>query len=150
MPRLASREETYFTTVRGMCRRCRTVGPSRVFFRDGQVWQQSLCPCGPQEPALVAADSDWYLRDVVRPIRDRSPLVGATPPRHGCPHDCGPCTWHASPCQLPVLSITNACNLRCPICFTYNRNDRIWHMSPDELRQGILDWVLAVLRARWT
>ena len=65
MPRLKQRDETYFTTVRGMCRRCRTVGPSRVFFRDGQVWQQSLCPCGPQEPALIAADSQWYLAEVV-------------------------------------------------------------------------------------
>ena len=88
-----------------MCRRCRTVGPSRVFFRDGHVWQQSLCPCRPQEPALVAADNRWYLAEVVRAMPDRSPLAHARPPRRGCPHDCGPCAWHASPCQLPVLSI---------------------------------------------
>lgn len=142
MPRLDQREETYFTTVRGMCRRCRTVGPARVFFRDGQVWQQSLCPCGSQEPALVAADSQWYLAEVVRAMPDRSPLAGARPPRHGCPHDCGPCTWHASPCQLPVLSITNACNLRCPICFTYNRDDRIWHMPVEEMKRTV-DWIIA-------
>ncbi len=142
MPRLNEREETYFTTVRGMCRRCRIVGPSRVFFRDGQVWQQSLCPCGPQEPALMAADSQWYLAEVVRPMPDHSPLVGARPPRHGCPHDCGPCTWHASPCQLPVLSITNACNLRCPICFTYNRDDRTWHIPVEEMKRTV-DWIIA-------
>ena len=44
MPRLEERDETYFTTVRGMCRQCRRIVPARVFFRDGQVWQQSLCP----------------------------------------------------------------------------------------------------------
>jgi 7,8-dihydro-6-hydroxymethylpterin dimethyltransferase len=140
MPRLKEREETYFTTVRGMCRRCRSVGPARVFFHDGKVWQQSLCPCGPQEAALIASDSGWYLSEVVRAMPDRSPLPGAKPPRHGCPHDCGPCTWHASPCQLPVLSITNACNLRCPICFTYNRDDRVWHSSVEEMRRTV-DWI---------
>jgi 7,8-dihydro-6-hydroxymethylpterin dimethyltransferase len=142
MARLQQREETYFTTVRGMCRRCRNVGPSRVFFRAGQVWQQSLCPCGPQEPALIAADQQWYLAEAVRAMPDRSPLPGARPPRHGCPHDCGPCAWHASPCQLPVLSITNACNLRCPICFTYNRDDRTWHMPVEEMRRTV-DWIVA-------
>ena len=46
MPRLEERPETYFTTVRGLCRGCRQVTPARVFFRDGAVWQESLCPAG--------------------------------------------------------------------------------------------------------
>lgn len=142
MPRLKEREETYFTTVRGMCRRCRTVQPARVFFREGKVWQQSLCPCARQEPVLVAGDSQWYLAEAVRAMPDHSPLVGAHPPRQGCPHDCGPCTWHASPCQLPVVSITNACNLRCPICFTHNRSDAIYHMAVEEMRKTV-EWIVA-------
>jgi len=124
-----------------MCRHCRSVAPARVFFRDGQVWQQSLCPCGPHEPALIAADSGWYLGEAVRAMPDCSPLPCARPPQRGCPHDCGPCTWHASPCQLPVLSITNACNLRCPICFTYNRDDRLYHMPVDEMRRRV-EWII--------
>ncbi|MCL2641797.1 MAG: radical SAM protein, partial [Phycisphaerales bacterium] len=141
MARLQEREETYFTTVRGMCRQCREVTPVRVFFRDGQVWQQSLCPTCENQPALIAADKDWYLANVLRAIPDRSPLPNSKPCKQGCPHDCGPCAWHASPCQLPVISITNACNLRCPICFTYNRADRIYHMPVDELRQTV-DWIV--------
>ncbi|MFA6291544.1 MAG: radical SAM protein, partial [Victivallales bacterium] len=49
--------------------------------------------------------------------------------------------WHATPCQLPVISITNACNLNCPICFTYNRKDRIYSMAVDEMRRTV-DWIL--------
>lgn len=141
MARLNERDYTYFTTVRGMCRRCRSVGPARVFFQAGQVWQQSLCPCGPQEPALIAADQRWYIAEAVRAMPDRSPLAGAKAPQRGCPHDCGPCTWHASPCQLPVFSITNACNLRCPICFTYNRQDRIYHVPVEEMQRTV-DWII--------
>ena len=82
-------------------------------------------------PLRVRRSRPWSRRTAMVPVRGgpgRCPTArrwsGRKPPRLGCPHDCGPCTWHASPCQLPVLSITNACNLRCPICFTYNRDDR--------------------------
>jgi 7,8-dihydro-6-hydroxymethylpterin dimethyltransferase len=141
MARLEERDYTYFTTVRGMCRQCRQVVPARVFFRDGQVWQEGLCPTCECEPALIAGDQQWYLGNVLRAMSDRAPLAGARPSRLGCPHDCGPCTWHASPCQLPVISITNACNLRCPICFTYNRAEPVYHMPAEELG-AILDWIV--------
>jgi uncharacterized radical SAM superfamily Fe-S cluster-containing enzyme len=140
--RLQERDYTYFRTVRGMCRHCREIVPAHVFFRDGQVWQQSLCPSCRNEPALIASDYRWYLAQVLRAIPDHSPLPGAKPLRLGCPHDCGPCAWHASPCQLPVISVTNACDLRCPICFTYNRTQPIYHMSVEEMRRRV-DCIIA-------
>lgn len=142
MARLQERDYIYFRTVRGMCRHCRQIVPARVFFRNEQVWQQSLCPSCHNEPALIASDYRWYLGQVLRAMPDRSPVPGSKPPRLGCPNDCGPCAWHASPCQLPVISITNACDLRCPVCFTYNRMRPIYHMSREEMRQTV-DWVIA-------
>ena len=141
MARLEEKSYTYFTTVRGMCRQCREVVPARVFFRQGQVWQQSLCPRCENEPVLIAGDQQWYLSKVVKAMPDRSPLPGAKAPVRGCPHDCGPCTWHASPCQLPVVSITNACELRCPICFTYNRADTLYHMPVETMRETVR-WIV--------
>jgi hypothetical protein len=40
-----------------------------------------------------------------------------------------------------VLSITNSCNLRCPICFTYNREDRTWHIPVEEMKRTV-DWII--------
>ena len=141
MTRLKEREYTYFSTVRGMCRSCRTIVPARVFFQDDKVWQQSLCPICENQPALIASDKDWYLKNTLQAYPDRSPLKLSKPPIHGCPHDCGPCTWHASPCQLPVISITNVCDLNCPICFTYNRPDQIYHMAVEEMDRTV-DWII--------
>jgi uncharacterized radical SAM superfamily Fe-S cluster-containing enzyme len=137
MPRLPVKDYTYFRTVRGMCRHCRQIVPARVFFQDEQVYQQSLCPTCDTSPALIASDKNWYLDNILSPLPDRSPLPGAHAPVKGCPHDCGPCQWHASPCQLPVISITNACNLRCPICFTYNRHDRLYHMPVARMQETV-------------
>lgn len=141
MPRLKERDCAYFTTVRGMCRGCRAIVSARVFFRENEVWQQSLCPKCRTEPALIAADKNWYLANVLRQFPDQSPLKCSHPQKHGCPHDCGPCAWHASPCQLPVFFVTNACNLRCPACFTHNRAGRLFYMDAGELRRTV-DWVV--------
>jgi len=141
MSRLGERDYTYFTTVRGMCRGCRQIVPARVFFRGEQVWQQSLCPTCDNPCALIAADKNWYLSSVLRQMLDRAPLSVSQPPVRGCPHDCGPCAIHASPCQLPVLSVTNACQLRCPVCFTYNRADRLYHMPIEEMQRTV-DWII--------
>ena len=141
MPRLEEKDYTYFTTVRGMCRSCRNIVPARVFFQNGKVWQESLCPSCETTPTLIAGDKNWYLENVLQSFADASPLRGSHPPQSGCPKDCGPCTWHASPCQLPVVSVTNACNLLCPICFTYNRQAPIYHMPVDEMRR-VVDWVV--------
>ena len=92
MTRLEEREYTYFTTVRGMCRSCRTIVPARIFFQNGRVWQQSLCPTCENAPALIAGDKDWYLENILKPYPDRSPLKRSHSPRRGCPHDCSPCT----------------------------------------------------------
>ena len=141
MARLAERDYTYFRTVRGMCRTCRDIVPARVFFRDNRVWQESLCPNCENEPALIASDQNWYMANILKVMPDCSPLQFSKQNKNGCPHDCGPCTWHASPCQLPVISITNNCNLRCPICFTYNRPDEIYNITVEEMRQ-VVDWII--------
>lgn len=141
MARLEERDYTYFSTVQGMCRTCREIAPARVYFKDNQVWQQSLCPNCENTPALIAGDQKWYLEKVSQPQSDCSPIKGAKPSKNGCPHDCGPCNWHASPCQLPVISVTNACNLDCPICFTYNRKDKIYYKSPEEMKE-LVDWIV--------
>jgi len=141
MPRLPEKDYTYFRTVRAMCRQCREIVPARVFFRNGQVWQESLCPDCRNDPALIAADKNWYLANILKAMPDQSPLTGARPSHRGCPEDCGPCLWHASRCQLPVVSITNQCNLRCPICFTFNRSDAIYHMPVAEMERTV-DWII--------
>lgn len=135
MPRLPEREDTYITTVRGMCRTCRKIVPARVALRSDGVWQTALCPDHTNASAKIAGDAAAWFDARKNMPRDQAPLLGAHPPKAGCPHDCGPCTWHASPCQLPVVSITNQCELRCPICFTWNRTHPVWHMPLEEMRQ---------------
>jgi hypothetical protein len=114
MARLESREYVYFTTVRGVCARCAGAVPARVFFRDGGVWQQRLCPHS-SAPAQIAGDEAWYLCETLKAFPMKPPLPNAGQPRRGCPNDCGPCTWHAGGCESVELLSSNVEDARCAI-----------------------------------
>ena len=136
-----SRPYTYLGTVTGMCRQCRALVPARVIAAEGAVHQERLCPkCGTAR-TRIADDVAWYLDRVAATVRCKPARLPGTPVREGCPRDCGPCAFHANACHLPVFSVTNACNMDCPICFTYNRPDRKYFMTRAELR-ALLDRLL--------
>ena len=128
-----TRPYTYLGTVRGMCRNCRSFVPCRILEERGEVWQERLCPsCGPAR-ARIADSIGWYLERMRAGVRHQPPPQPG-PVRNGCPLDCGPCSLHVNRCHLPVFSVTNTCNLRCPICFTYNRREPRYFMNREELR----------------
>ena len=127
------RPYTYLGTVNGMCRECRALVPARVIEEGGSVYQERLCPaCGPSRVRL-ADDLAWYQERIRQTVNCKPANLPGNPVRQGCPLDCGPCAFHANACRLPVFSVTNACNMDCPICFTYNRSDRQYHMTREEL-----------------
>ncbi len=137
-----SRPYTYLGTVTGMCRQCRALVPARVVEENGAVFQERLCPkCGASR-ARIADGLEWYLDRTATTVRCKTARLPGGEVRHGCPHDCGPCAFHANACHLPVFSVTNACNMDCPICFTYNRPDQKYFMSREELR-SLLDKLIA-------
>jgi uncharacterized radical SAM superfamily Fe-S cluster-containing enzyme len=130
----ATRKYTYLGTVTGMCRSCRELGPSRIVEEDGVVYQERLCPrCG-HTRTRIADDVKWYLDRMAAGVHCVPFREPGNPVRRGCPLDCGPCAFHANACHLPVFSVTNDCNMQCPICFTFNRPDRRYFMSREELR----------------
>ncbi len=138
----SSRPYTYLATVQGMCRECRELVPARVYEQGGAVYQERLCPrCGSAR-ARLAEGVDWYLARSSTTVRCKPSRLPGSAVSAGCPHDCGPCAAHANACHLPVFSVTNACNMECPICFTYNRADRHFFMSREELRR-LLDNLIA-------
>ncbi len=134
-----TRPYTYLGTVQGMCRECRAIVPCRVLEEDGAVYQERLCPrCG-KSRARIADDVEWYLRMRRTGVRCKPSNMPALPVRAGCPHDCGPCRFHVGACQLVVFSVTNVCQLSCPICYTYNRPDRSYFMDREEMGRLMSD-----------
>lgn len=130
--RPASRH-VYYSTTRSLCAVCKAAIDAKILFRDGAVWLDKRCPQHGKQQTLVASSVDWYLDSLsflapqTPPARERKPVAG------GCPFDCGPCGAHQQRLALPVVPITSACNLDCPICYTVNRNEPAYELSREEM-----------------
>lgn len=117
----------------GLCARCKRSLPAEVVNVDGQVVLRKACPDHGTQEAVICTNTDWYLRTLALGA-ELSPPASAHAPQAGCPFDCGPCAQHQQAPLLPIVPITSACNLDCPICYTRNRNEGPWHMAEEELR----------------
>ena len=132
---------TYLAASQGMCRSCGSLCEVRYVVDDDAVYLERICPDHGKSRALVAESFAWYV-DAMQFVSHASvPTRRVVPRKASCPQSCGPCSFHAQRCNLPVLSITNACDLRCPICFTFNRPDARFDMTPEEFERHV-DYVV--------
>jgi uncharacterized radical SAM superfamily Fe-S cluster-containing enzyme len=113
-----------------LCRECKNAVPARVVERGGAVFMEKECEEHGAQEVQLSDSADWYRR--TRAIRPRAapPRRAPRPVDRGCPFDCGPCAAHEQKVRLPVVTITSACNLDCPICYVHNKNRDAYHMTP--------------------
>ncbi|HET9932635.1 MAG TPA: radical SAM protein [Polyangiaceae bacterium] len=124
----------YRTT--SLCRSCKNALPAEVVSSaEGEVFLRKTCPEHGDQEVKLSTDVDWYLRTraeeprLVAPRRERHEV------KHGCPFDCGPCEQHEQTVRLPVVTITSACNLDCPICYVHNKNKDPFHMPVSDFER---------------
>ncbi|MBK9261790.1 MAG: radical SAM protein [Polyangiaceae bacterium] len=113
--------EVEFKETTSTCPTCLTLLPAKVVIRGGRVYFKKNCTtCGPSE-ALVSEDAKYYVRAYAFARAGTEPLVFATKVEHGCPTDCGTCNDHEQHTCLPIIEVTDHCNLECPICIVDNQ-----------------------------
>ena len=125
----------YATT--GLCNVCLASVPAEVQEAAGEVFLHKECTIHGLQRTRISTDAVWYAetrsveRNYVPPARTPTEVA------RGCPFDCGTCAAHQVATRLPVLTITSACNLDCPICYVHNKNDGAYHMSLGDVRSAI-------------
>lgn len=128
-------DHVYYSMTKGLCNVCKTPVDVKILFRDGQVFFDKFCSTHGKQECLVASSVEWYL-DCLSFIAPNTPPRRVTKPiSQGCPFDCGPCASHQQKTYLPVIPITSACNLDCPICYTINKNEDAYWLSKEEMQQ---------------
>ncbi len=115
-----------------LCAICQQVIAAQLIERDQTIVLRKRCPQHGEQEALISSSAAWYHEVMREPPQLRAPTA-RTAVQHGCPLDCGPCASHEQELKLPIVPITSACNLDCPICYTHNRSDDAYHMSEAEL-----------------
>jgi uncharacterized radical SAM superfamily Fe-S cluster-containing enzyme len=122
-----------------LCRTCKeAVEASVVALPSDEVVMRKTCAQHGAQEVRLSTNAAWY--EQTRAVKQRfaPPRVVKKEVELGCPFDCGPCTSHTQKVRLPVVTITSACNLDCPICYVHNKNDDAYHMPVEDFA-AILD-----------
>ena len=129
-----------------LCAICKRGLAAEVVREGEEVYLRKRCPQHGEQRVLLSPDADWYEATEAQAAL-LSPPAARQPVSQGCPFDCGPCAGHQQAVELPIVPITSACNLDCPICYTHNKNQGAYHMSQAEL-DAILDHLARAAPAR--
>ena len=124
-------DHVYYSMTKSLCGQCKQPVDAKIIFVGDGVYFDKYCPTHKHQRVLVASSVAWYL-DALSFVAPSTPPRGDTKPvASGCPFDCGPCSSHQQKVFMPVVPITSACNLDCPICYTVNKNEDA-HMLSEE------------------
>ena len=128
-------DHVYYSMTKSLCAHCKGAVDAKIQFVGDAVYFDKYCPTHKHQRVLVSSSVEWYL-DALSFVAPNTPPRGDTKKvSHGCPFDCGPCASHQQKVFMPVVPITSACNLDCPICYTVNKNDDAHMTSVEEFAQ---------------
>ncbi|MEZ4361558.1 MAG: radical SAM protein [Kofleriaceae bacterium] len=127
-------------TTTSVCPTCLALTRAEVMIEGGRVYFRKRCAtCGPSK-ALVSEDASYYVRAYTYARSGTEPHQFAHKVEHGCPTDCGTCNDHEQHTCLPIVEVTDHCNLECPVCIVDNKYST--HMSVEAFRR-IVDRLIA-------
>ena len=121
--------------TRSLCPACKAVVPAEVIEKDDRIFLAKQCEVHGRQETLLSSDADWYADAMsFHPLRMAPGLTNGAAGQD-CPNDCGLCASHRQKVFLPVVPITSACNLNCPVCYTLNRSVNPFVMSLPEFAE---------------
>jgi uncharacterized radical SAM superfamily Fe-S cluster-containing enzyme len=126
--------------TRSTCPSCLELVNARIESEDNKIFFRKFCPRHGESEALVSDDAAYSLRCRDYAAPGSIPLRVANQLEHGCPDDCGLCPSHQQHTCHPIVEVTEACDLRCPICIAGRRHDGF--LAPEQF-SGIVRNLIA-------
>jgi uncharacterized radical SAM superfamily Fe-S cluster-containing enzyme len=132
----------YGATV-ALCATCLRRVEAKEVIEDGRVYLLKRCPDHGPERVLLADDAAYWRSAREQFVKAPEQVAEPnTPYAWGCPYDCGICPEHEQHGCLTVLEVTDACNLRCPVCYANSGPERKEHRSLAQI-EAMLDRIVA-------
>lgn len=103
--------------TKSLCPICFKVISAELYVKDNVVLMKKKCEEHGDFEDIYMSDYKWYKRAQKYERLGSGISNSRTQRKIGCPFDCGVCNEHKSQTLLGIIDVTNACNLRCPICF---------------------------------
>lgn len=109
-----------YSHTMALCPECREKIQARIISKDGEkgkgVYLEKFCPHHGLSRVMVSSNVKWYEDSIHYVKPGQEPLKRNVETFNGCPDSCGFCSHHLQHTCLPIIEITNQCQLNCPIC----------------------------------
>lgn len=128
------------------CGTCRSMVPAKITSEGGDVYLQKFCPVHGEERVCIRRDVSDYI-ETLRYVKPAwVPAAFAGDAQSGCPDGCGFCSHHEQHLCMPIVEITDRCNLMCPVCLN-SSGSQAADVAPADLSlsdfKAMLDRLLA-------
>jgi uncharacterized radical SAM superfamily Fe-S cluster-containing enzyme len=132
-------EYEYYKTTRSVCPGCKKILSAKIVFLNNSVYMLKTCKEHGEFFTLIYGDRQKYVDSLKISKPALYPLEYFSSDFKECGTSCGLCPEHQQHTCLPIIEITDHCNMSCPICLAANHNSR--HM-PVKKFEKILDRLL--------
>lgn len=122
------------------CPACKQKVQARIIKDDQYVYLEKFCPQHGNSYVLISSDYQWYENSQYYVKPGQKPLMYNVEQFSGCPESCGFCPQHQQHTCLPVIEITDQCNLNCPVCL--KNFNQPFSLTTEEFK-GIIQNLLA-------
>lgn len=108
--------DLYLEATISICPQCLKQIQAKIVQRKNEIYLEKNCPVHGLQYELMEEDAEYFKH---RKEFDKpgTPCATQTNVRNGCPFDCGLCPQHAQHTCIGLIEVTNACDLKCPVCY---------------------------------
>lgn len=121
--------------IDSICPECGKVIKAVLYPEGGKVWIKKTCNEHGEFEDIFYGDEELYYRCEELWFGDSRGVENPQIPNATkCPLQCGLCNMHLSCSALPIIDLTNRCNLSCPVCFANaNATGYLYEPSYDDV-----------------
>lgn len=102
--------------TRALCNECGILTEAQIREEEGRIVLAKWCPTHGVTRSLISSDASWYRRSLSYVKPATTPKAHAVKTHLNCPDSCGLCPEHQQHTCVPILEITDRCDIDCPIC----------------------------------
>ena len=102
--------------TQSVCSRCRAIIPTKTVTDGRDVYFHKFCPEHGESRVFIRSDLKDYLKSQRYVKSAWKPEAFTGDARIRCPEGCGFCERHEQHLCLPIIEITDRCDLICPVC----------------------------------
>ena len=111
-----NRDYQFLESTISLCPDCMKRIDGKIILKDEKIFVQKTCLEHGDFEEILEENADYYLGRMLY-TKPGGICKTQTESNNNCPYDCGLCPAHEQHSCIGLIEVTNACDLKCPVCY---------------------------------